>query len=283
MIAQENIQKMARFWAGAAVDPSLLDTPTPYTAWDSDERAAFAAELTALDYTAQSTLLRHLKGVAEVLAAAPKDCDLEAELKVKVGRFFKDDLLEKCKAYAAKYFAWVGPAVPAPAPASAPPSLPASSPQPSASAPPPLPAPSPQPSASAPPPLPAPSPQPPASAPPPLKKWLKEWWPLLAFVGVCVMTVVLEVLVILAFLLFSHPQSDKSAPSTSPVSVQTSAPVVAEIWTCDQSGVDVKFVAGSIETGWTLQCGDTRWQCEPKPAGQPLTETDCTFISSAGS
>jgi hypothetical protein len=68
----------------------------------------------------------------------------------------------------------------------------------------------------------------------------------------------------------STPEVTAAEPPALPP-VQTPPP---EAWICDRPGVDV-IVAGSPEAGWNLQCGDTYWQCHPKPADQSLLPSDC--------
>jgi hypothetical protein len=181
-----NTQNMARFWAEAVVDPSLLTADRPYTDWGTTEKGEFETELKALGFTALSTLVRYLNGVRDVVTASGQNCDLVAELRTKISaRFHRNELFAKCPAYAAKYFGWIGPAAITPSPpvapvpppvapvAPAPPAVPVLPPAlvPPAPAPvppapvPPVPA-APPPVAPVPPPVAPVAPAPPAAAPP---------------------------------------------------------------------------------------------------------------------
>jgi|GEM_PF-4045056 len=110
MTSPKFVVDFASFWSNLAVDITLLtDVARPHGDWNQADKDALTAELGTLGFAEQSTLLRHLKGVAEAIATAGVNCDLEVELTART-RNYKPEWLEKCEAYAVKYFGWTKPA-----------------------------------------------------------------------------------------------------------------------------------------------------------------------------
>lgn len=121
---KSEVTDFVQFWTKTSTDIALLTAAkpfigqTPTDGWDRVDTDDFDAALTADGFAEGQRLLRHLKAIPAIISAKGMVCDLEAELKATIKKRYWPELLEKLKAYAAKYFGWTGPAaVPAPAPA----------------------------------------------------------------------------------------------------------------------------------------------------------------------